>query len=87
MFNTTGPTKMVVGEAGPETVAVLRNPREMGVGGGGLTINGGIHIHVDGAALAGGNLREQARAMARDMVAAIRELQLAIPNLTLLPGT
>jgi hypothetical protein len=40
---TGGPTTMLVGEAGPEAVAVLRNPRSvsstpMGGGGGGTTI-------------------------------------------------
>jgi hypothetical protein len=29
LFSTTGPTNMLVGEAGTETVAVLRNPRQM----------------------------------------------------------
>jgi hypothetical protein len=44
LFRTTGRTRMTVGEAGSEEVAVLKNPREVmggsGVGGGGkVTIN------------------------------------------------
>jgi hypothetical protein len=37
LFNTSGAHRMIVGEAGTETVAVLRNPREMmmNLGGGG----------------------------------------------------
>lgn len=37
LFNTSGTTNLTVGEAGTETVAVLRNPRQMlmgGMGGG-----------------------------------------------------
>jgi hypothetical protein len=40
VFNTTGTTRMTVGEAGRETVAVLRNPREVGsLGGPQVTVN------------------------------------------------
>lgn len=44
LFDTTGPTDITVGEAGSETVAVLRNPRQMllgdsGGGAGGNVIN------------------------------------------------
>lgn len=43
LFNTSGTTSMIVGEAGTETVAVLRNPRTASIsgagGGGGVTIN------------------------------------------------
>lgn len=35
LFNTRGRTRMTVGEAGTETVAVLRNPRSVDVGGAG----------------------------------------------------
>ena len=41
LFNTAGTTNLTVGEAGTETVAVLRNPRQMmmgGMGGGGAII-------------------------------------------------
>ena len=44
LFDTNGPTNLIVGEAGTETVAVLRNPRKMsmppggGAGGGGGTV-------------------------------------------------
>jgi hypothetical protein len=43
LFNTAGEQTITVGEAGKETVAVLRNPRQMSWGGGsgmgGVTIN------------------------------------------------
>jgi hypothetical protein len=43
LFNTSGEQSITVGEAGRETVAVLRNPRQMSWGGGsgmgGVTIN------------------------------------------------
>jgi hypothetical protein len=42
MYNISGATNMVVGEAGTETVAILRNPRRLGStpgGGMSLTIN------------------------------------------------
>lgn len=46
LFTTQGATNMTVGEAGAETVAVLRNPRQfmgdLGGGGGGTTI---IDVH------------------------------------------
>ena len=45
LFNTLGPTEMTVGEAGTETVAVLRNPRQAAFGSG-MTIQGPL-IHVD----------------------------------------
>jgi hypothetical protein len=48
LFNTTGVTgPMVIGEAGRETVAILRNPREGSFGGfgGGITVN----INLNGA--------------------------------------
>jgi len=40
--NVSGATSMIMGEAGTETVAILRNPRQAtlsGGGGGGVTIN------------------------------------------------
>jgi hypothetical protein len=40
--NVSGATSMIMGEAGTETVAILRNPRTAtlsGGGGGGVTIN------------------------------------------------
>lgn len=48
LFTTRGRTRMVVGEAGRETVAVLRNPREAGVGGG-STIS--VHFDLRGSVL------------------------------------
>ncbi len=45
MGTVSGATQMTVGEAGPETIAILRNPRSMtmgspgGSGGGGVTVN------------------------------------------------
>lgn len=40
LFRTRGRTRMTVGEAGSETVAVLRNPREVSAGGGSqITVN------------------------------------------------
>jgi len=44
LFTTQGPTTMTVGEAGPETVAVLSNPRTIsGVGTGG---SGGTNVYI-----------------------------------------
>ena len=55
---TSGPTKMEVGEAGIETVAILRNPRSMempmGGGGGGGVVN--VNVNINGG---GGDLNEQ----------------------------
>jgi len=52
---TSGPTKMTVGEAGDETVAVLRNPRmasmPMGGGGGGGVVNVNVNINGGGGDL------------------------------------
>jgi hypothetical protein len=46
--NITGPTNLLVGEAGDETVAILRNPRQMQAAlGGGLSITlsfGDVHM-------------------------------------------
>lgn len=54
LFNTSGATSMIVGEAGTETVAVLRNPRtvsaSVGGGGGGQVIiqfNGPMNVRSD----------------------------------------
>lgn len=44
LFRTRGRTKMTVGEAGSETVAVLRNPREVMAGGGGTIVNVSIDL-------------------------------------------
>ena len=48
LFSTSGQTNLTVGEAGTETVAVLRNPRaffgEMGGGGTSVTFNGDIYV-------------------------------------------
>lgn len=44
--SVSGKTRMTVGEAGPETIAILRNPRNMtwqGSGGGG---GGGVNINI-----------------------------------------
>lgn len=41
--NVSGATSMTVGEAGMETVAILRNPRKMNMGGGG----GSIQININ----------------------------------------
>lgn len=59
MFDTSGPTNLTVGEAGKETVAVLRNPRQMTLpqlmagtrefmptGMGARASSGGLHITV-----------------------------------------
>jgi hypothetical protein len=49
--NVSGATHMIVGEAGTETVAVLRNPRIASVGGGGggvqINFNGDFHVRSD----------------------------------------
>jgi hypothetical protein len=55
LFNTSGAHSMIVGEAGTETVAVLRNPRvSTGNMGGGGDIH--INIHVEGGGEAGDEL-------------------------------
>jgi hypothetical protein len=50
LFNTSGSTDMTVGEAGTETVAVLRNPRPMtgGMGGGDSYFTIPIVVQLDG---------------------------------------
>lgn len=45
LFDTMGPTRMIVGEAGRETVAVLRNPRGFLASVG--TTSGGIQLNVN----------------------------------------
>lgn len=57
LFSTSGATRLTVGEAGTETVAILRNPRSLTMGGGfggsgGVNV-GGITINISGGASSG----------------------------------
>ena len=74
--STSGATSMIVGEAGTETVAVLRNPRAMMAGmGGGSTVNfyGGVVVRQDSDIVA--IARQVTKAMGRD--AALKGLRSA----------
>jgi hypothetical protein len=53
LFSTRGRTRMTVGEAGRETVAVLRNPRDMSLDGG-----SGIQIVINNSGVLGSQLPE-----------------------------
>jgi hypothetical protein len=56
LFNTTGATSMTVGEAGTETVAVLRNPRALSLPGGGGGGGGVVNVNVN---INGGDASEE----------------------------
>lgn len=79
LFDTRGPTRMIVGEAGTETVAVLRNPQEAGGGGQTITITVPITNH---GIIGNAKLSNE---VARAVLAALRSQGVAMPNTNLLP--
>ena len=71
---------MIVGEAGTETVAVLRNPQEAGGGGQTITITVPITNH---GIIGNAKLSNE---VARAVLAALRSQGIAMPGTTLLPA-
>lgn len=60
LFDTSGSTDMTVGEAGRETVAVLRNPRRMSLGGpAGMAAPGGGGGNIINVSITGNNISSE----------------------------
>lgn len=74
LFTTRGRTRMVVGEAGAETVAVLRNPRSVDVNGRPIE----MHLHIHNAGVMGEHLPDNLMRKVRTELARLDGLTRAV---------